>query len=49
MVQISVSPVSIIPPMLYANILILILSEGQAGKAWEHANKALLFPMSGNI
>ena len=39
------SPVSTIPPLLHTHsfILILLLSEGQAGKAWELSNKGMPF------
>jgi len=43
----SVSPFSIIPPTLHNNfILTLLLPEGEAGEAWEHSNKAILFHIS---
>jgi hypothetical protein len=44
------SLVSIIPPMLILNfIVILLLSEGQAGEDWERSNKTLLSWIWGSI
>jgi len=42
------SPDSIIPTMLHT-ILIILLSEGQAGEAWEPSNNATPFRISGSI
>ena len=43
------SPVTTIPPMLHtAFIFILLLSEGQTGKAWEPLNKAVVFLILGS-
>jgi len=44
------SPDSIIPTMLHAIlILIILLSEGKAGEAWEPSNKAMPFRIFGSI
>jgi hypothetical protein len=44
------SPDSIIPTMFHTIfILIILLSEGQAGKAWELSNKAMPFRISGSM
>jgi hypothetical protein len=43
----SVSPFSIIPPILHNNFYInLLLAEGKAGEFWEHSNMAMLFHIS---
>jgi hypothetical protein len=44
------SPVSIVPPMLYTSIYVVILSsEGRAGEEWEPSKKAVLFLSQGTL